>query len=151
MYNLMISFVFLNYIFIMRRFLKNRFQNIINILLSLLTGKFREILCSYEWWWKILKAPSEENLPLLQGRNPSNYLVHFWKIDDFIYSFWLKLTFSNVKISRKIAPNFFSEKLNFNWKRIQPIRQIMIMLNNYMLTKRILIKKPIITHKTFVK
>ena len=32
-----------------------------------------------------------------QGRNLSNFLVVFWKIDDFINTFWLYLTFSTQK------------------------------------------------------
>ena len=36
-----------------------------------------------------------------QGRNPSNFSVHFLKIDDFINSFWLNLTFSNFKSAKK--------------------------------------------------
>ena len=58
-----------------------------------------------EWIYEIINFPKNEpkNLkdfcPMYyknsQGRNPSNFLVHFLEIDDFINSFWLNLIFSN--------------------------------------------------------
>jgi hypothetical protein len=54
-----------------------------------------------EWIYEIINFPKPKNLkdfcPMYyknsQGRNPSNFLVHFLEIDDFMNSFGLNLTF----------------------------------------------------------
>ena len=54
--------------------------------------------------WEIRTEKFEGFCPEVHtGQNPSNFPVQFWKIDDFIYSFWLNLTFNNNSISLQVS------------------------------------------------
>ena len=51
-----------------------------------------------------------------QGRNLSNFLGGFWKIDDFISTFWLHLTFTYYKTNKTKKPFGFEDCTNFIFK-----------------------------------
>jgi hypothetical protein len=50
------------------------------------------------FWLNLTKVNLKDFFPMQyknsQGRNPSDFLVHFLEIDDFINSFWFNLTFT---------------------------------------------------------
>ena len=56
--------------------------------------------------WPISRDIQLQNF---QGRNPSNFSLVIWKIDDIINSFWLYLAFSSAHFTKTLKWGTFSQ------------------------------------------
>ena len=72
---------------------ENSMQNSLKVKVRLSENEFMKSSISKNEPKKLKDFCPECFYSMYIGRNPSNFLVHIWKIDDFINSFWLNLTF----------------------------------------------------------